>query len=272
MPHAADMTMHPLRLSHDTKSTSQEGITASIMVRLLVCGLLAVRLVSHLGFAEAHTSQEAQRANFAEESASQDVRDVADWIVDSHDNGMLPFLIIDKKNAKVFVFDVAGKIRGAAPALLGTAHGDDSAPGIGQRKLASIPADERTTPAGRFVGHLGRNLHGVGILWVDYDAAISLHRVVTSNKKEQRAQRLASPSVDDNRISSGCINVPPKFYEQFIATTFKNTNGIIYVLPENRSFRSTFESYYVGQHMRQSTPSVPLHMHDETSSDIIRLR
>lgn len=269
------MTIHPLPPPHDTKRASHADATMPVVARLLVFCVLAAGLVNHPGFAEghtAHTMNTAQRANFAQESASQDARHVADWIVDSRDNGKLPFLVVDKKNAKVFVFDAAGQIRGAASALLGMAYGDDSAPGIGQRKLASIPADERTTPAGRFVGHLGRNLNGTGILWVDYDAAISLHRVVTSNPKQQRAQRLASPSVADNRISSGCINVPPKFYEQ-VQTTFRNTSGIIYVLPETRSIGATFGSYNVGEHVQHSALSPPVQIQDKTlSNSIIKLR
>lgn len=267
------MTIHPLPPPHDTR---RSGTALLIVARLLVFGVLAAGLVNQPGFAEghaAHTMKTAQRANFAQESASLDARHVADWIVDSRDNGKLPFLIVDKKNAKVFVFDAAGQIRGAAPALLGMAYGDDSTPGIGQRKLASISADERTTPAGRFVGHLGHNLNGDGILWVDYDAAISLHRVVTSNPKQRRAQRLASPSVADKRISSGCINVPPKFYEQIVQTTFRNTSVIIYVLPETRSISETFGSYNVGEHVQHSALSPPVQIPEKTlSNSIIKLR
>lgn len=266
------MTIHPLAPPQDTKRASHADTTMPVVARLLVFGVLAAGLVNQPGLAEGHTMNRAQRANFAQERASPDARHVADWIVDSRDNGRLPFLVVDKKNAKVFVFDAAGQLRGAASALLGMAYGDDSTPGIGQRKLANIPADERTTPAGRFVGHLGRNLNGTGILWVDYDAAFSLHRVVTSNPKQQRAQRLASPSVADNRISSGCINVPPKFYEQ-VQTTFKNTSGIIYVLPETRSISATFGSYNVGEHVQHSALPPPVQIQGKAlPNSIIKLR
>src|SRR5674476_1663356 len=62
----------------------------------------------------------------------------------------------------------------SARALLGSALGDDSVPGIGDRKLSSIRPEERTTPAGRFVAALGLNLGGAEILWVDYDGAVSM--------------------------------------------------------------------------------------------------
>ena len=184
-----------------------------------------------------------KRASFSGEPASKDVRQVADWVVDSGDNQSLPFVIVDKMDAKVFVFDKEGRLNGAAPALLGLARGDDSAPGIGDRALSQISPEERTTPAGRFVAALGNDLGEQDILWVDYDAAISLHRVITTSPKDRRLQRLATPSVLDNRISYGCINVPVKFYESIVRPAFIGTNGIVYILPETRSIRDVFPGF-----------------------------
>ena len=156
----------------------------------------------------------------------------------------MPFVIVDKMDAKVFVFDADGRLRGAAPALLGLARGDDSIPDIGNQKLSDIRPEERTTPAGRFVASLGFNFHGKDILWVDYDGALSLHRVITSNPTERRLQRLATPTPLDNRISYGCINVPAEFYNNVVSPAFTGTYGIVYVLPETRSNSEIFASYY----------------------------
>jgi len=209
-------------------------------------------------------ANQPKRADFGQVHPARMARQVADWIVDSGDNHRMPFVIVDKSDAKVFVFDGAGQLRGAAPALLGLAQGDDSVPGIGKRKLSTIRPDERTTPAGRFVASLDRNLHGEEILWVDYDAAISLHRVITSNAKERRAQRLDSPLPLEHRISYGCINVPAKFYDKVVSPAFTGTNGIVYVLPETRSAHEVFASYDVEQHFRpqaanQAEPVVSRH-------------
>jgi hypothetical protein len=193
---------------------------------------------------------ESARADFNGASPLGQVRQLADWILDSNNNRGLPFLIVDKKHALAFAFHANGLLRGMAPVLLGLAIGDDSVPGIGQRKLSAIRPSERTTPAGRFVAALDRNLHGVEILWVDYDAAISLHRVITTVPKERRLQRLASPTSLDNRISYGCINVPVEFFDHVVGPAFKGTNGIVYVLPETRSAYDVFGSYDVEQHRR----------------------
>ncbi len=190
-------------------------------------------------------AQPLRLANFGQEAPSTESRKLADWVVDSANNGNLPFMVIDKREARVFMFDAQGQLRGATAALLGLAVGDHSVPGIGERKLSSIRPEERTTPAGRFVASLDRDIHGHEVLWVDYDTALSLHRVVKGHPKERRAERLASPSPLDNRISFGCINVPVKFYESVVSPSFTGTNGIVYILPETRSAREVFGSYDV---------------------------
>ena len=76
------------------------------------------------------------------------------------------------------------------------------------------------------------DLRGRSLLLIDYDAAITLHPVVPGTPKERRAERLASETADDNRISFGCINVPPGFYERVVRPAFTGTAGIVYILPE----------------------------------------
>ena len=190
------------------------------------------------------TAPHPKRANFEREPKSRNAQRVADWAVDSGDNRGMPFAIVDKMDAKVFVFDTDGRLRGAAPVLLGLARGDDSPPDIGDRKLSDIRPDERTTPAGRFVASLGYNFNGKDVLWVDYDGAVSMHRVITSNPSERRLERLATPTPLDNRISYGCINVPEKFFNNVVSPAFTGTYGIVYVLPEIRSNSEIFTLYY----------------------------
>lgn len=185
------------------------------------------------------TAEQPKVADFRSEVASRDAVRVADWVVASGDNGERPFVIIDKINARVFLFDAHAQLQGAASALLGLGRGDDSVVGIGQRKLATISPKERTTPAGRFVASLGKD-YTQDILWVDYDSALSLHRVITANPKDRRHQRLASASPLDNRISYGCINVPIAFYDKLIMPNFTGTTGVVYILPETKAIEEVF--------------------------------
>jgi hypothetical protein len=186
-------------------------------------------------------------ANFPEESESIDVRRMANWVVASADNGNLPFVIVDKKEAEVVVFDRQGQILGKAPALLGLAVGDDSVPGIGDKPLSAIPPKDRTTPAGRFQAYLGyQSGKANNTFWVSYELNVALHRVITGRPKDHRLQRLATPTPLDNRITFGCINVPVDFFERTVLTTFKSTRGIVYILPEIKATREVFSNYYDG--------------------------
>ncbi len=167
-------------------------------------------------------------------------KNLKDWIIEADDNQHLPFIIIDKKAVTVYVFDKDGKLIAATISLIGRAVGDDNATGIGEKRLADILIDERTTPAGRFEASLDFNEDKKEILWIDYDLDLSLHPIITTNPAEHRLQRLRSNHLADHRITYGCINVPSQFYKNYIHLTFENTNGIVYILPEIYSILQVF--------------------------------
>ena len=183
-----------------------------------------------------------RQADFGWESASDDARRLANWVVASGDNQQQFFVVIDKKNTRVFVFKADGTLRGATPVLIGAAVGDDSIKGIGNRPIALVEPHERTTPAGRFEGERGRNASGEDIVWVDYEAAVSMHRVRAIEPKERRLERLASPETGDNRISYGSINVPVDFYDAMLKPAFASSKGVVYVLPEIKTLDEVFTS------------------------------
>jgi len=156
------------------------------------------------------------------------------------DNKAGPFAVVDKKQARVFIFQGDGALLASSPVLLGLARGDVSVPGIGERKMSDIKPHERTTPAGRFASEPGRNLSGEDNVWVDYDAAVSMHRVRPVVKAERRLERLATPTPADNRITYGCINVPAAFYDRYVKPALGSRQGVVYVLPDQATSRSVF--------------------------------
>jgi hypothetical protein len=173
---------------------------------------------------------------------SREVEAALRQIVAAADHGGAPFVVIDKKQATLWLFDGAARVRAGTAVLLGAARGDESVPGIGERPLASIAPAERTTPAGRFVAELGVNHQGEDIIWVDYDAAVSMHRLRQVNPAQRRAQRLASPSPADNRISYGCINVPAAFFDRHLRPWVRQARPpVLYVLPEVRPLHSLLQ-------------------------------
>ncbi|MEO5596562.1 MAG: L,D-transpeptidase [Lysobacteraceae bacterium] len=178
-------------------------------------------------------------------SASAELQRVARWVIDSGDSGGMPYLLIDKVNATVYAFNRAGQLQGSAPALLGMGRGDRLiAPN--NATMSQMTPQVRITPAGRFVSRLAVDSHGKELLVLDYAASISLHAVVKGTPAEHRAERLKSPTAQDNRISFGCINVPAAFYSDIVSPAFTNTRGIVYVLPETSPASAMFGIDNVG--------------------------
>ena len=211
----------------------------------IALALLALSFGAAIGGSPTPAAAEVA-AQPAADPPSDTVNQMVAWVIGSGDNGDRPFAIVDKVAAEVFVFEADGELRGQAPALVGLARGDDSPPGIGERPLSKITPEERTTPAGRFEARYGPEADGGQTLWVDYADAISMHPVIYV-PKERRAQRLRSPTAEDNRITFGCINVPVAFYRKVVRPTFKGAGGVVYVLPEEKPLGEVFPEFALQQ-------------------------
>lgn len=201
---------------------------------------VALSLAAESGTGGAAAQPVQRWLDLAGQPASADARRLAQWVLRSGDNGRRPFAIVDKKEARVLVFAPSGRLLGSSTVLLGYALGDDSVAGIGNRPIADVRPDERTTPAGRFNAEPGRNAQGEQVLWVDYDAAVSMHRVRLSNPAEYRLARLASSDVQQRRISYGCINLPVAFFETVLWPNLGAQRGVVYVLPEVKPLAQVF--------------------------------
>jgi hypothetical protein len=227
-------------MSEMTDALKQGVLLGTAVLALVLPPRQSASFAPHPSAQAAAVPIQPRFADFGDEQASPEARIIAQWAVETGDNRNMFFVIVDKKNARVYVFEPHGKLQGATPVLLGLAPGDDSVEGIGQRPIADVRPEERTTPAGRFLAEPGRNATGEDVVWVDYSAAVSMHRVRPLEPKERRLERLASPTTEDNRISYGCINVPKDFYSRLVSATFKHTQGVVYVLPEAGSASTVF--------------------------------
>ena len=182
----------------------------------------------------------ARHLDFGSEKPSAAARRLAEWVVAAADNGNRPFAIVDKHDARAFLFEPGGRLIIGTAVLLGYAHGDDSVPGIGMRPIALVRPSERTTPAGRFLAQPGHNTLGNDVVWVDYENAVSMHRVRPTDPRERRLERLATPSPRDNRISYGCINVPGNVFDRHFWPVFGAGPSVIYVMPEAKPLAAVF--------------------------------
>lgn len=177
-------------------------------------------------------------AAFEAQKPSADAREMVQWVRHSGDAAGRPFVVVDKKQARLFVFAASGRLLASTAVLLGAERGDGSAPGVGDRAQtgAFLPGD-RTTPAGRFVTQPGVNVSGEPVVWLDYEAALALHRLRPGKAHAVRAARLADSTPDQRRVSLGCVVVPVKFYLDVIEPLLGRRPGVVYVLPETTEAR-----------------------------------
>ena len=174
-------------------------------------------------------------------SPSTDARFALQWVLDRDDHRSRPFAIVDKKAARIHVYAASGAPIGSAPVLLGLTRGDQGlAAPLQGRDPISLAVAERTTPAGRFEAQPGRNLQGEAIVWLDYGAALAIHRLRPAPAHQRREQRLESALPDEHRISLGCVVVPVAFYEQVVAPTLGRQPAVVYILPESREVTTLF--------------------------------
>ena len=176
---------------------------------------------------------------FRLQSASAEVQATANWVAASKDNKGLPFIVVDKVNAQIYSFTPFAQLKATAPVLLGMGKGDvalvpQDAP------MSAMPPDKRITPAGRYQSYLVRDNHNKVVLLVDGPNLITIHPVAKGTPAQRRAERLASVTSGDNRISFGCINVPPAFFANVVDPDFRPRQGIVYVLPEKTTAAQLF--------------------------------
>jgi hypothetical protein len=172
---------------------------------------------------------------------TDEAREFVGWVERVADNAGLPFAVVDKKAARIHVFDRQGRLAGSSPALLGQAIGDESAPEVGEHaQTGSVPFEERTTPAGRFVSKPGLNSNGEPVVWVDYEAAFAIHRLRPGPSRLPREVRLASLAAADHRVSYGCVVVPEAFYKGVVQRVLGHGSAVVYVLPEKRAVQEIF--------------------------------
>lgn len=221
----------------------------------ILAALAALMLAGPVPTLAAKTVKRAAHAKTVTEPIetvrSEPAQRVIDWIAATGDNRSRPYIVIDKKGARAFLFSAKGASLGDAPVLIGIASGDDATPGVGQKSLSEIGPAEKTTPAGRFLAKFGLAAGRQQVLWVDYTTSVALHPIPNGKPKERRRARMLSSTIEDNRITFGCINVPLKFYGT-VRPLFLKKGGYVYVLPDTKSLEEVFPPLRVQPYL-QST-------------------
>lgn len=207
----------------------------------LVAFVLAVALGSAAPTLRAKPAPTAPAAQL-----SNDARHAVSWIVSIGENQGRPFVVVDKREARLHLFDATGSWVGDTPVLLGQTVGDTDTAAAGGRAPAMLGPSERTTPAGRFESVPGHNDKGEAVVWFDHAAGLAIHRLRPAPPQQRRPARMGSASPEEHRISLGCIVVPVAFYEAFVAPRFGRQRGVVYVLPETYPAQALFGAFDVG--------------------------
>lgn len=211
--------------------------------RILALAGLALTVPATLQAAATPAAPKASQGETETETErSEAATRVVNWITSAKDNAALPYAVIDKPSATIYLFDAKGRQVSTSPVLLGIALGDDATPGIGSKNLSEIGPAEKTTPAGRFLAKFGVAAGKQRVLWVDYATSVALHPippVTKANKKDRRTQRMLSPAIDDNRITYGCINVTKVTYAK-VSKLFGKKGGYVYILPDLKPVEDAF--------------------------------
>ena len=199
-----------------------------------LAGVCVVAVCAWLGQAAAQAGpRDAQTPPKSQATWPDDPLLLARALVARADNASRPFAVVDKRQAQILVFDAGGVLVGRSAALLGRALGDASAPGVGLRTQQGRLRDgDRTTPAGRFVSEPGRNRDGEAIVWVDYEAAVAIHRLRGGPEHASRSRRLAGSDPLARRVSAGCVVVPEAFYDSVVQPLLGHQRGLVLVMPD----------------------------------------
>ena len=142
------------------------------------------------------------------------------------------FIIADKPNGMMHMFNADGSHFLSDPTLYGKEKGDV----LGA--VSSLEGGQKITPAGKFTLK-ARDSHYAGgkdlVLVESLDATgyIAIHAADVSTPSERRLERLASETIEDNRISYGCINTAhATFINKIAPHVAEFDGGLIFVLPD----------------------------------------
>lgn len=159
-----------------------------------------------------------------------------------------PVIIASKSDASLMVFIPEENIVYRTPALYGKMKSDAFDQTVYDANDKPLPI----TPAGIFSSRKAYSTYlksKITSFINGKNYIVAIHPVYNSNVSQYRVERLHSRTIDDNRITNGCINVPGSFYAKYIEPLRDGTKVI--VLPESRrvnysSLTSNIKDYDYG--------------------------
>ncbi len=199
-----------------------------------------------LGMALASPCVQAAAPSGSTQAPSAPTAELLRWVAHTGNHASRPYVVVDKQQARVWVFDAQHQQVASSPALLGLARGDHEVPDIATRDVQHLAREARITPAGRFNTEPGVNLQGEHVVWLDYEAGLAMHRVRPGQAQTARLKRLAAEVASAQRVSMGCVVLPVAFYDSVIQPLLGHQAGVVYVLPEHSPVQSWLSRWAQG--------------------------
>jgi hypothetical protein len=223
---------------------------AMVMVALTINTMVPINdATAAVGHGTVQTVQQVQGLSPAANTVNA-------WIQSSKDNKGKAYLIADKQSGEIHIVSPNGTIEATAPALYGRTIGDSKV--FGETPAGIFTVQQTSAPAS-YGGDIQQFATAA-------DGSIyAVHRVLTNNK-QNRIERLATPTAADNRISLGCINIPADLYNKYLSGKFE---GKLYVLPDQRSLGEVFQGIQEQKAQQELMPdrTMPENLSMETNTE-----
>lgn len=185
-----------------------------------------------------------KKADLKGATLSSHAQRMANWVVANGDNAGKMFVIADKKAGTASFFDKNGVLIRHVPALYGSTISDFTTDKILAKSTHVISNAEKITPSGRFETWNKVSTTGNGIVAVYREgdrSNLAFHKVYLKKPEQQREQRLATPTGEDNRVTHGCINLTLKDAKELIP--LMDGGSVTYILPETKEGVKSFKGF-----------------------------
>jgi hypothetical protein len=180
----------------------------------------------------------ALHARLARERAAPEVQEVAQWAVASQDHAGLPFVVVDKTQARLFAFDPQGQLLGSTAILSSRPQG--------------VPTPVAAAPTGRFVTDTGLSAHADGIVWVNAGIGFSVYGTPAGQDAGFAPQPWASGDGDNQAVADGTLRVAGDFYREHLSN-LKSQVSVAYVLSQGQPWHEVLGNYMPADGRRQLT-------------------
>ncbi len=155
------------------------------------------------------------------------------------------YMILDKMNAKQYIFDQDNRLMAIIVPGFGKEQGDE------QNTAEKYNEGRMTTPSGVYLlsnatvkedieeyGKLQFSLYGTSVL--GNDEFIKEHQTYAGHGElKPRTEKLNSPTPTDNNFSNGCINISAEDFEKYVKPNFKGDySELLFVLQDEKGLKS----------------------------------